>query len=193
MSRLRVQEDSRAPYGLPIALVDLRSNKILSCSRSVADAERHRKVLLSGGALRQVADPQRFADVEGRCFPISTGEEALRSWTDIRQARLRYSPTEFAGLIATVQGALLHYLNVAPVYRQDDPDDDLEDPDDDPTGQLGDDEDDDDDFDDDPDADYGDNAAYSLPHVTMLGKPRDGELEQRRPWPPAIAADRRRY
>jgi hypothetical protein len=184
MSRLSIQEDSRAPFGLPIALVDSRTDKILSCSRSVSDAEKHRAALLAGCGLRRVDDPQRFADIHGQCFPVATGEDALRSWADVhtRGVRLRYSPTEFASLIETISGALRHYFGAVPEYRQDVEDDD-------PDNDSGDDFNPDDDIDDDEEPD--DAPAYSLPYVTMLGKPRAGELEQRRPWPPATPADRR--
>jgi hypothetical protein len=191
MTRLSIREDPRAPYGLPIALVDTRTNNILSCSRSVADAEKQRAVLLMGGPLRRQDDPQRFADRAGQCFPIADGESAFRSWADVhtRGVQLRYSPTEYAGLLNTVESALLHYFGVVPELRdfedpEDEDDEDHEDPEDsedDPEDNGGDDE------------RLRDVTPYSAAYFTMLSKPTMGEFEQRRPWPPAIPADRRSW
>lgn len=164
-----------------VTLTDLdNQNRIISTHRTVAEARTAQAELLF--------DPARaFGDVQLRRFPMATAAEALATYVAMsgrHEWRWQYLPSEWAEMRDAAGAAVLVNYGVLPEL-DDDPDDA------DPTGQLGDDEDDQPDSDIDDDEQPDDAPAYSLPYVTMLGLPRDGELEQRRPWVPDAPADRR--
>lgn len=131
------------------------------------------------------APARRFGDPELGRFRFDEPDAALESLSALNahQHRWSYSRAEYLEMIQVVRKAVVDAYGITPEIR--DPDDlDEEDPDneDDPNDDGG----------DEPDGDIGDNAAYSMPYITMLGKPRDGDLELRsRPWVPATSADRR--
>jgi hypothetical protein len=163
-----------------VTLTDLdNQNRIISTHRTVAEARAAQAELLYDSG-------RHFGDPELCRFRLDSKGYALASLAALNAHvhRWQYSRAEYLEIAEAVQSAVFHFLNFTPDVR--DPDD----LDDDPDADYGDDENIDAD-DEEPDDRLRDGTPYSSAYFIALGKPRDGEFEQRRPWVPATPADRR--